>query len=438
MDKFENIDDLFAQLGNDEKQAPSGAWEYILADQKRKRRAGLLWWYYGTAGLLLIAGLMGYYQLKSDKTNLQASNISTEKVSDKNTNIASSNSISNNNIIIENSKKMSAANTPCNITSPTAFTHYPDKSIARNTPVNADHSNVSPIQEKENEPVEKAYTPVNEVVPETTPQNVVLPKVQEEKKEEEKTVRKNPIPKVQKYFIEPLLMGTYNSRSLKGDADMANYINQRNASEVKLLSYGIGINVGKRFAKNWNVQTGLLYNIQGLSASYTVSTAQKKVFVAVDPTLKKYDTTANYIYIHDSAYRLEKGNAINGDQKFHYIRIPVIFEWQTNIKKTACIFYGGAGVSLNVLLAARGDIQDYQSTQAGVFVPINQISLHRFGFDWTGRLGVLAPIFGRPNLKISFGFRGMYSPVSAFSATVPIKQHNYSLAVEVGIRKYLK
>jgi len=437
MDKFENIDDLFAQLGNDERQAPSEAWEYIIADQKRKRRAGLLWWYYGTAGVLLIVGLMGYYQFKSDKTNLQANNLVTKKTTDKKTadkktKISISNSISNNNNIIENREtpRIIAANIVSNIIQK-AFSNKP---IINNSPAKTDALDRVIVQQKQEESIVKANVPTDEVVtPPTTTQNNVLPKVQEDKKD--KTIRKIPTPKIQKYFVEPLLMGTYNSRRLKGGADMTNYIDQRNASEVKLLSYGVGIIAGKQFSKNWNVQGGLLYNIQGLTASYTVSSAQKKVFVEVDPTMKKYDTTSNYIYIHDSAYRLEKGNAINGDQKFHYIRIPVIFEWQMNIKKTANIFYAGAGMSLNVLLAARGDIQDYQSTRSGVFVPINQVSLQRLGFDFTGGAGVLVPWFGRPDWKMSFGIRGMYSPVSAFSKEVPIKQHNYSLAFEVGVRK---
>ncbi len=433
MDKLDNIDNLFAKLGDDEKQAPSGAWEYILADQKRKRRAGLIWWYYGSVGLLLIAGLMGYYQFKSDNTTLQSNNTTQEKVWAKDAN--TSNNITSNKNLIE------TTGTPRKTLANIVVAPYTTNKTSRpvNNPYNDMAENTASIAVVE--PDKEAEQPRANV----TEEEVLITEVPVDKKtidqtkeDKEKAIRKNPPVKIQKWFVEPVVMGTYSFRKLKGGADMADYISQRNNSEIRLLKLGAGINVGYSLNKNWNVQSGLLYNIQGLSASYTVSTAQKKVFVEVDPTMKKYDTTASYIYIKDSVYKLEKGNAINGDQKFHYIRIPVLFEWQTNIKKTAFIFYAGGGMSVNILLAARGDIQDYQSMQSGVFIPINQVSVQRIGIDMMGRCGWLLPILGRPDLKISGGIRGMYSPISAFSKEVPIKQHNFSVGVEVGIRKLLK
>jgi len=258
-----------------------------------------------------------------------------------------------------------------------------------------------------------------------------------EKEEKDKTIRKTPNSKSQKYFVEVALTANRSYRTLSGDASLSEHINQRNRSEVALITKpALAITVGKELNRNWNIQTGVLYNVQGLSASYTVSTAQRKVFVDIDPTLKKYDTTASYIYIQDSVYKLEKGISINGDQKYHYIRIPVLGEWKLETRKLTV--YAGGGLSLNILLAARGDVQDYQSAQSGVFVPVSQLALQRVGCDFMGRAGVLMPIFGRPDMKVSFGFRGMFSPVSVFGKDVPLKQHNYSFALELGIRKMLK
>ncbi len=440
MDKFDNIDDLFSKLGNDEKQPPSVAWQYILADQKRKKRAGMLWCYYGFAGLILVGGLIGYYQFKSDKASLQSNNVAKREVLAKNANTESS-----NNPVSEtpNTPRTHIASVTSSI--PTAYSSFfskPNISIGSTSNSNNNITEVEVLLGPEIDVTENVITKTNTSEDEIATTTLTVPLqdkgINNEEEEKDKKIRKDPLVKIQKWFIEPVVMGTYSFRTLKGGADMTDYINQRNRSEVRLLKLGFGATIGKALNKNLNFQGGILYNIQGLSASYTASTAQKKVFVEVDPTLNKYASSAIYIYVHDSVYKLEKGNAINGDQKFHYIRIPFLVEGQIGIKKTTYSFYGGVGVSLNWLLAARGDIQDYQSTQSSVFVPVNQVSLQRFGADVIARTGFLMPLFGKPDIQFSVGFRGIFSPISAFSKEVPVKQYNRTIGFEVGIRKIVK
>lgn len=139
--------------------------------------------------------------------------------------------------------------------------------------------------------------------------------------------------------------------------------------------------------------------------------------------------------MNDSAFLLEKGNAINGDQKYHYIKIPFQLEFLKDIKKFTIYINGGIG--FNILVKTRGDIQDYQSSQAGIFTPIEDISTRSFGMDINTRTGVLMPVFGYPKLKINIGFIGMYSPFSVFKHEIPFKQNNYSFAIEMGLRKSL-
>lgn len=439
MDKLDNIDNLFGQLSNQEKQAPEGVWEHILADQKRKRRAGMLWWMYGSIGLILIVGLAGYYQLKTSEQTV--ANKNTAWLDAPKNNTPSASTITDAPQALP--KEMPSPTYPEFLT-PTQYNNngFLTKPITLSakdgaqTAVdkNAENKTVSgqtsAAAEKNKDVTSSEIAPV-ESGKETIPEKQKI----EDKKPADKTIRKKNTPQKHPYFIEPSIGYSYSFRNLSSKS-LPEHVAQRNRTEVKLMTPALSLVLGKQISANWNIQSGLLYNIQGLSASYTVSNAQRKVFVEVDPSMKKYDTALSYIYIQDSVYKLERGNSINGDQKYHYLRIPVVFEWQRLIRKFT--YFVSAGVDMNILLAARGDVQDYQTARSGVFVPIKQIALQHIGLDFMGRTGVLFPVFGKPDLKFSLSMRGLYSPVSIFGKEVPVKQYNYSFALEFGVRKQLK
>lgn len=450
-----NLDEIFKLLNNDSESPSDKVWEQINKDQNRKRTA---WYLYFTTVLIVIG--LGFYFMNDTKIE----NIS---IAQKHSELT----VSTNNTIIPNKKKNDLyidekihVNLKPNL--------YSNKSPGYITPSTEFSVSSQLIDQKQIIKTSKsvANTQISNSIPEsvqsvTNPPSVATPILTPDIRESQPVVivtndssnlndsvrsishqtfqpenRKKSEKADRKKYIQGKILMARNYRILSGAVteEMILFKDRRNNAEISTLTSGLEINGGIELKKNNYVEMGLFYMPQKISSSYTWQLVKElKVIDSVwqkpyfDSTLMQWKSKSDTV----SHFEKKSQNMISeGDQQFHYIRIPFIYKWEKEFYKFKYFIAGG--LSVNLLFKSNGSIINPDQLNPGTLVLIQNASPRLISSDLLLRSG----LFINPGNKYEFliGLNGGCSISGNFNKNLLLKQNMYWYGVEAGIRKFVR
>ena len=412
MENFNKIDDLFKQLNKDSLTPGSRVWAAVDADQRRKRRGIALWWW---VPLLLIAGGgFGFWALQSEADTKLAAAIVSQHSQEVIESTKSSQQIENGQLAIQvpknrpdySSLKVSATN----YLHPVADNAVDSKAnpVSDNVSIASGEKAIEPKLEdvvtmnsiETKEPVLSIENTKSILEAKADDGGMKQPETEKKKNEAEKTKR----PTFQRLYLDVSIPLVRCYRRLKtNDPSLTAHKALRNFSEITLHTAGFNVSLACMLTPKSSLNVGLMYLTQGLSSSFR-------------------DTFGGFTQ--------------NGNQKFHDLKVPLLYSYYFTTKSHFIpVFYVSGGMNVNMLLAVEGSVLDLNASVPGQLVNLSNQPLKKAGSEFCVKWGATFTI--NPKDEVLLNATGAFSPFSAFNANYPIIQNNFYYGFELGVRRRL-
>jgi hypothetical protein len=417
MEQLNPIDDIFKELNADVMEPSSKVWGAIEADQRRKKKGALMWLWTIPAIAVLTLGYIFWPQ-----ENKQVAGTPKPEQVQMAQNTAPEVDAAQNEPIqpqVETVIPTPAAATPTQ--TPALKQTQVQHSLNANKESVSETATATVIEKLSNDlaALVSNGAEINEAnaVKETLAlkEESAIPAKQETAVQKNETNKRiTPKDKHNPFYVEGDLFLGRTFRALNGAND--HYIALRNGSEISLIRPAIVVKVGYDLTKKLAFQAGLGYVEHNISASYIYS-----------PDKTIYDSATGTTTV------IAGSKAANGDQSYKYIRMPLLLEYVFGAGRLDC--YVSSGFSVNALVKSTGFIQNIDNQQAGNLIAIKQQPIRRVGMDAVLRAGTILPVW--KNYSIVMGATFNYGLLSAFKDVFPVKQHNFSYGLELGLRYHL-
>lgn len=463
MEEQDKMDNLFRRLKNHEMRPSEKVWESISIHKESKKRHFWIW--YSIPFLILLGGI-GLY-VRFNPSNLPPTTQTNTQISKHNQPSNSKPSVSNQFQVESIEVKMDGSSQekePLSIQTEIAGNTQPFIDIHPAAKKNNSLSELqvpSPSKSKKHssstQVQEIVNTQVSEQIVSSPPnqelQSIVQPNEKNEdsmqvesrttedqsfkNKNESRNVKGKPKSKPKpEIWMGIDVSGIYSFRNLSTQqAHLAPYVQARNLNEVSLAVAGTQVKMGLSLKNRFILWSGIGYQPFGLSSSFTIEN-HKQVYVQdtiisrtyVDLntglTVNQNDTLSLYKWVKES-------RESNGNQIFHFIRIPVMLEKNWYLGKIS--IYSQAGIGFCYTVKAKGTIASYDFTRGISQIPVYDLALRKFNIDFNISSGMVLPLDNRSALKVGAIFTGLSG--SVFGPNVPFQQKMFGLGFEAGYRR---